>query len=178
MKKLFLHIKRLFRKFWFLLIIAFAISFVIGFGVLLLMTIISMLFFDNIVDVDAVLKNFTDEELAIIFSEKMDKSVSDDDYLNLLAKYQSYFCPKKIDRNTIWTGSTVTDNAYIFSYELKGCELFSTEKQKNIILSKINKKGVHVKRVVNSSRSLVFRYTCRQTNKTVEIVFGANELRV
>ncbi len=178
MKKLFLHIKRLFRKFWFLLIIAFAISFVIGFGVLLLMTIISMLFFDNIVDVDAVLKNFTDEELAIIFSEKMDKSVSDDDYLNLLAKYQSYFCPKKIDRNTIWTGSTVTDNAYIFSYELKGCELISTEKQKNLILSKINKKGVHVKRVVNSNRSLAFRYTCRQTNKTVEIVFGANELRV
>ena len=177
MKKLFLHLKRLFRKFWFVIFFVFAISLIHGLIALVVMTIISMLFFDNIVDVDAILENFTDEQLEIILSEEMDENVTDDDYLTLLARYQSFFCPKKIDRGTIWTGSDVTNDAYIFSYELKGNEPISIEEQKKRIFAQINTNGVHVKRLVNSNRNLMFRYTYRQTGKTIEILFTTDELR-
>jgi hypothetical protein len=177
MKKLFLHIKRLFRKFWFVIFFAFAVSLVHGLIALVVMTIISMLFFDNIVDVDAILENFTDEQLEIILSEEMDENVSDDDYLTLLARYQSFFCPKKIDRGTIWTCSMVTNDAYIYSYELKGNEPISVEELKKKIFAQINTNGVHVKRLVNSNRQLVFRYTYRQTGEAVEIVFTTDDLR-
>ena len=177
MKKLFLHIKRLFRKFWFIIIFAFSISFVIGLALLFMMIIISMLFFDDIVDVDALLENFTQEQLEIIYNEEMDENVCDDDYLTLLARYQSYFCPKKIDRGAVWTSSLVTSDAYIFTYELDGYASISTEQQKERIFSQINTNDVHVKRLVNSNRKLVFRYTYRQTGETVDIVFGTDELR-
>ena len=120
MKKLILHIKRLFRKFWLAIFFFFAISLIHGLIALVVMTIISMFFFDNIIDVDAILENFTEEQLEIIFNEEMDASVCDDDYLTLLARYQSYFCPKKIDRKTIWTGSIVTNDAYVFNYPSSG----------------------------------------------------------
>ena len=177
MKKLFLHIKRLFRKFWFVIFFFFAISLIHGLIALVLMTIISLLFFDNIVDVDAILENFTDKQLEIILSEEMDENVTDDDYLTLLARYQSFFCPKKIDRITIWTSSEVTKDAYIFSYELKGKEAITREEQKKRIFAQINTNGVHAKRLVNSNRKLVFRYTYRQTGETIEIVFTPDELR-
>ena len=177
MKKLFLHIKRLFRKFWLVLIFLFAISFVHGLIALVIMTTISMLFFDNIVDVDAILENFTEEQLEIIFSEEMDENVTDDDYLTLLASYQSFFCPKKVDRKTIWISSMVNDDAYIYCYEIKGNNPISIEQQKKRILAQININGVQVKRLVNSNRNLVFRYTYCQTDETVEIVFTTDELR-
>lgn len=177
MRKLFLHIKRLFRKFWFLIFCICAISIVHGVIALVVMTIISMLFFDNIVDVDAILENFTEEQLEIILSEEMDVNVTDDEYLTLLARYQSFFCPKKIDRITIWTNSEVTKDAYIFSYELKGKAPISMEEQKKRIFAQINTDGVHVKRLVNSNRQLVFRYTYRQTGEAIDIVFTTEELR-
>ena len=177
MKKLFLHIKRLFKKFWFVIFFFFAISLIHGLIALVVMTIISLLFFDNIVDVDAILENFTDKQLEIILSEEMDENVTDDDYLTLLARYQSFFCPKKIDRATIWTSSEVTKEAYIFNYELKGNDPIATDEQKKRIFAQINTNGVHVKRLVNSNRQLVFRYTYRQTGETVEIVFTTDELR-
>ena len=177
MKKLFLHIKRLFKKFWFVVFFFFAISLIHWLIALVLMTIISLLFFDNIVDVDAILENFTDKQLEIILSEEMDENVTDDDYLTLLARYQSFFCPKKIDRTTIWTSSEVTKEAYIFNYELKGNDPIATDEQKKKIFAQINTNGVHVKRLVNSNRQLVFRYTYRQTGETIEIVFTTDELR-
>lgn len=177
MKKLFLHIKRLFRKFWFLIFCICAISIVHGVIALVVMTIISMLFFDNIVDVDAILENFTEEQLEIVLAEEMDENVTDDEYLTLLARYQSFFCPKKIDRITIWTNSEVTKDAYIFSYELKGKETITKEEQKKRIFAQINTNGVHAKRLVNSNRQLVFRYTYRQTGETIEIAFTPDELR-
>ncbi len=104
-------------------------------------------------------------------------NVTDDEYLTLLARYQSFFCPKKIDRITIWTSSEVTKDAYIFSYELKGKEAITREEQKKRIFAQINTNGVHAKRLVNSNRKLVFRYTYRQTGETIEIVFTPDELR-
>lgn len=177
MRKLFLHIKRLFRKFWFIIFLPFSISPIIGIGVLIALTTVSMLFFDDIVDYDSIMENFTNEQLEIIFSEGMDENVCDDDYLTLLARYQTYICPKKIGRGCTWTGSSLTDEAYIFSYELKNNEPISTKEQKERIFPQINTDGVHVKRLVNSNRKLVFRYTYRKTGETVEIVFSVDELR-
>ena len=177
MKRIYLHIKRLFKKFWFIIFFAFAISIVHGIALLLIMLILSMLFFSDPVDVNAILDNFTEEELDTILAETVDEKVSDDDYLNLLARYQTFFCPKKIDRITIWTNSEVTKDAYIFSYELKGKAPISMEEQKKRIFAQINTNGVHVKRLVNSNRQLMFRYTYRQTGEAIEIVFTTDELR-
>ena len=102
MKRLVLHVKRLFRKFWFIIFLSFAISWLSGFLVLGLMIVISMLFFSDPVDVKGILENFTEEQLEIIFAEDVDEDVSDDDYFTILARYQTYLCPKKADRITTW----------------------------------------------------------------------------
>jgi hypothetical protein len=60
---------------------------------------------------------------------------------------------------------------------IDGIELYAFNGQKKRIFAQINTNGVHVKRLVNSNRSLVFRYTYRQTGDTVEIVFSTDELR-
>jgi hypothetical protein len=177
MKKLFLHIKRLFRKFWFIIIFAFATSFLAGLGLLLIMTIISMLFYDNIVDVDDILENFTEAQLEIILSDKIDERVSDDDYLKLLARYQSYFCPKKADWLTIWTGAEVTDDAYIHYYELKRDMEISKDALKEKILSQVNKAGVQAQRLIRSNKKLVFYYTYRKSGETFDITITPDELK-
>lgn len=50
MKRVFSHIKRLFRKFWFFLFFAFAISPIMGLGVLIIATVLSMALFIDPVD--------------------------------------------------------------------------------------------------------------------------------
>lgn len=80
MKKLLLHLKRLFRKFWFVIFLISAISLPFGLLLLAVMTIISMVFFDNIVDVDDILEHFTEEQLEIILSDEIDERASDDEY--------------------------------------------------------------------------------------------------
>ena len=178
MKRIYLHVKRLFRKFWFIIFLAFAISLIHGVGLLIVMTAISMLFFSDPVDVDAILDNFSERELEIILSEEMDETVSDDDYLMLVARYQSYFCPKKVDSVTTWLGSEVTNEAFIFLYELKKkYESFNEEKMKAEILSNINKSSVHARRMVTSNRNMVFRYTYSNTDESFDIVITTEELK-
>ncbi len=178
MKKLFLHIKRLFRKFWFFIFLVSAISLPLGVVLLIVMTVISMLFFSDPVDINAILDEFTERELEIILSEKMDESVSDDEYLQLIARYQSFFCPKKLDYITTWTDSKVTDDSYIYEYELKKTtDSFNQAKMKKDILSRINKKGVHARRLVTSNRNMVFRYTCKNTGESFDIVITTDELK-
>ncbi|MBQ9636833.1 MAG: hypothetical protein IJV36_02910 [Prevotella sp.] len=178
MKRLFLHIKRIFKKFWFVIFFMSAISLFFGIALVIVMTAISMLFFSDPVDVDAILENFTERELEIILSEEMDESVADDEYLELIAKYQSYFCPKKIDSITIWTGSRVTIDSYIYEYELKKrIEGFSVDKLRKDILRKINKNSVHAQRMVRTNRNMVFKYTFRDNYETFDIVISTEELR-
>lgn len=177
MKKLFLHIKRLFRKFWFLIFICAAISLVFGLGVLIVMTIISMLFFSDPVDVNDILENFTDEQLEIVLATEMDDTVSDDDYLTLLARYQSFFCPKKADWLTIWTGAEATDTAYIHYYELKKEYEISKEEQKKRIIAQVNKAGVQAQRLIRSHKNLIFKYTYRKSGKTFEVIITPEELK-
>ena len=178
MKRLFLHIKRVFKKFWVIIFFVSAISLVFGLALVIVMTAISMLFFSDPVDVDAILDNFTERELDIILSEKMDESVADDEYLELIARYQSYFCPKKIDPITIWTGSRVTTDSFIYEYELKKrIEGFSVEKLRNDILGKINKSSVHAQRMVRTNRNMVFKYTFRDNYETFDIVVSTEKLK-
>jgi len=177
MKRLVLHVKRLFRKFWFIIFFCFAISMVFGAGILIIMTAISMLFFSDPVDIKGILKNFTDEELEIILSEKDNETVSDDNYFEILARYQTFLCPKKVDRITTWIGSEVTDSAYIQKYELKNNPELSTELLKQNILASINKDSVAAKRAVRSNRSLNFEYTNRNTGESSTIVITTDDLK-
>ena len=177
MKRLVLHVKRLFRKFWFIIFVVSAISLVFGLGLVVIMTILSMLFFSDPVDIKGILKSFTDEELEIILSDKDYENVSDDDYFTLLARYQTFLCPKKVDRITTWICSEVTDGAYIQKYELKNNPELSTEMLKQNILASINKNSVAAKRAVRSNRSLNFEYTNRNTGESFTIVITTDDLR-
>jgi hypothetical protein len=155
-----------------------AISLVFGLALVIVMTAISMLFFDDPVDVDAILDNFTERELEIILSEEMDETVTDDEYLELLARYQSYFCPKKLDTATIWTESRVTTDSFIYEYELKKrIKGFSVEQLRKEILESINKNSVQVQRIVHTNRNMIFRYTYQDNYETFDIVISTEELK-
>ena len=133
MKKVFLHSKKVIGKFWFLIAIAWAISFVFGIGAFLILLVLSMLFTEDPIDMKDLLNEFTEAELEIILSDTVDEKVSDERYLTLLAKYQTYFCPRKLDRVTTWLGSEVSEESYIRYYEVKGeIEGFSKESIKTI----------------------------------------------
>jgi len=176
MKRLVLHVKRLFRKFWFIIFLGFAISWLSGIIVFGLMIVISMLFFSDPVDVKGILENFTEEQLEIIFANEVDEDVSDDDYFTILARYQTYLCPKKADRITTWICSEVTDTAYVQKYELKNNEHISKEVLKQNLLASINKNSVAAKRAVRSNRNLNFTYTYRNTGESFTIVITPSEL--
>lgn len=178
MRRLVLHVKRLFRKFWFFIFICFAISLVFGAGILIIMTAISMLFFSDPVDINAILDSFTERELEIVLSENMDNSVNDDEYLTLVARYQSLLCPKKVDSVTTWVSSEVTNEAYIYEYELKKePNGFDVNILKDNIMSSINKNSVQARRMVTSNRDMVFRYYNRSTNESFDIRISCEELK-
>ena len=117
MKKLVLHIKRLFRKFWLYIIFMFGLSGVIGLLNLIIMIIISLLFFRDPlepIDMEEVLQEFTEEELSIINDVNMDENVTDEEYLTLLARFQCFICPRRVDSATIWNGTEMTKEDYIY----------------------------------------------------------------
>ena len=142
------------------------------------MTAISLLFFNDPVDIDAVLDNFSERELEIVLSEDMDDNVNDDEYLTLVARYQSLLCPKKVDSVTTWVSSEVTNESYIYEYELKkepnGFDVNRLEKN---IMSSINKNSIQARRMVTSNRDMVFRYYNRSTNETFDITIKCEELK-
>lgn len=184
MKRVIAHFTRLLKKVGFILFFAFAISPFIGFGLLILSMVISMLLFKDPVDVESeveeLLNHFTEEELAIIFDDKVDEKVSDDEYLSLVARYQSYVCDnKKIDEITTWVGSAVNKEAFIYLYELndKRIEGFDIDKQKEGIRNSLDKNNVQTSRIINSSRSLIFRYTFRHSGEINDVIFSNDELR-
>lgn len=178
MRRVYLHIKRLFKKFWFIIFFFSAISLVFGLGLVIIMTAISLLFFNDPVDIDAILDSFTERELGIILSEEMDESVSDDEYLTLAARYQSLLCPKRIDSITTWTGSEITKDSFIYEYELKKePEGFSKELLKENIVGQINKNSQHVRRMISSNRNVIFRYVNRSTYDTFDITVSTEELK-
>jgi len=184
MKRVFLHSKRVFAKFWFVILLSCSISPIIGLGVFIAMIVISMLFFSDPIDVKAeveeLMNHFTEEELEVVFAEKVDENISDDDYLALLARYQSYICEKKkSDEITTWVGSRVNKEAFIYLYELndKKVASFDIDKQKEGIRKSINKNHVQTYRIITSGRDLIFRYTFMYSGETMDVIFSNEELK-
>ena len=178
MKKVFSHIKRLFRKFWFFLFFAFAISPIMGLGVLIIATTLSMALFSDPVDAKDPADYFTEEELRKIQS---DEDVDDEEYLMLLAKYQSYECPVKVDQITTWTSSEVTKESFICNYEINDRWHRYGEIDMNVvksnILAQIDKKGVNVQRIIATNRNMIYRYWNRQSETFEDVVLSIDELR-
>ena len=149
MKKLVSHLMRIISKFWFVILIVGSISAFIGLGLLIVMTIVSMVFFDNRVDEKNPEDYFTEEEMRLI---QNDEAVDDESYLNLLAKYQTYECPQKVDDITTWTSSELTKDSFICHYEINDKWRMYGEIDmdvvKNNILASIDKQGYKVQRIV------------------------------
>lgn len=178
MKKVFYHITRVFSKCWFIILLACTISPIVALGVLILFTIISMVFSSEPAEEKNIDDYFTDEDM-----KKMDKAeeLNDDEYLTLVAKFQTYQCPKKVDQITTWTSSELTKDAYVYNYEIfdkwhKYGELNLMD-LKNRILAGIDKQNVNIQRIIASNRNLVFRYRNYQKNTIDDVVLTANELR-
>lgn len=178
MKKVIYHITRVFSKCWFIILLACTISPIIGLGVLILFTIISMVLSSEPVEEKNIDDYFTDEDM-----KKMDKAeeLDDDEYLTLVAKFQTYQCPKKVDQITTWTSSELTKDAYVYNYEIfdkwhKYGELNLMD-LKNRILAGIDKQNVNIQRIIASNRNLVFRYRNYQKNTIDDVVLTTNELR-
>lgn len=178
MKRVFSHIKRLFRKFWFFLFFAFAISPIMGLGVLIIATVLSMALFSDPVDAKDPADYFTEEELRKIQS---DEDVDDEEFLTLLAKYQSYECPVKVDQITTWTSSEVTKESFICNYEINDRWHRYGEIDMNVvksnILAQIDKKGVNVQRIIATNRNMIYRYWNRQSETFEDVVLSIDELR-
>ncbi len=178
MKRVILHSKKVIRNHWFIICIAGAVSFVFGIIAFLAFLIYSMNFTEDPVDVNDIMEEFTEEELGIVLADTMDENVSDEEYFTLLARYQSFFCPKKVDRVTTWVGSEVTKDSYIMSYEIKKeIEGFSADVLKDNILKEINPNCVQTIRLVRSGKNMVFRYTYTNTYESFDIVITPNDLK-
>lgn len=178
MKRLLFHIVRLLRKFGFLMFLAFVISPISGIVVLAVATVISIMFFNDPVEEKDPEDYFTEEELRKIES---DEEMDDEEYLTLLAKYQSYKCPVKIDKLTTWVSSEVTKDSYICNYEINNKNHKYGEIDMNVlkssILSRIDKNDANAKRIVATNRNMVYRYWNRQTGTYEDIVLSTDELR-
>lgn len=177
MKRVFLHSKKVIANHWFIIVIAGAISFILGIGMFLILLILSMAFTQDPIDVNDVMETFSERELEIVLSDTIDESVSDDEYFSTLARYQSYFCPKKLDYMTIWMGSVYTGDSYVLNYEVKrGFETIDRDILRENILGQINKNSVQAIRLARSHKNMIFRYTDRKTYKSFDIVIGNMEL--
>ena len=178
MKQIIYHLTRVFAKCWFIILIACTISPIVGLGVLILFTIISMVFSSEPVEEKNIDDYFTDEDM-----KKMDKAeeLDDDEYLTLVAKFQTYQCPKKVDPITTWTSSELTKDAYVYNYEINDKKhmyrLLDMNDLKNQILSRIDKQNDKIQRIIATNRNLVFRYRNYQKNTIEDVVLTANELR-
>ena len=84
MKRVFLHSKKVIANHWFIILIAGAISFILGIGMFLVFLLFSLAFSEDPVDINEVLNVFTEEELDIILSETVDENVSDEDLIYVL----------------------------------------------------------------------------------------------
>ena len=178
MKRVFLHSKKVIANHWFIILIAWAISFILGIGMFLVFLIFSLAFSEDPVDVNEILNVFTEEELEIIFAEKVDEKVSDEEYLSLAARYQCYVCPKKLDKLTTWVGSENYKDSYVYQYEVndKNIEFHDTDKQKELIKNSINKNNVQTLRLISSGKDVIFRYTYRNAGTVEDVVFTHEEL--
>lgn len=183
MRKIVLHAKRLFRKYWFYILLMFGLSVVVGLANFIIMLVISLLFFRDPmepINMDEVMQEFTEEELLII-SGGIFEGVTDEDYFKLLARYECFVCPRRVDSATIWNGSEVTHDSYICHYELNDHYRWLNknyeEGLKERILSRLDTESVHVQRIIRTNRNLVYRYWLRHAGGYMEIVITPEEIQ-
>ncbi len=148
------------------------------------MIIISLLFFRDPlepIDMEEVLQEFTEEELSIINDVNMDENVTDEEYLTLLARFQCFICPRRVDSATIWNGTEMTKEDYIYQYELNDHYRWLNKSfedgLKKRILSEIDTKGVHAQRLIRTNRNLIYRYWLRYAGGYTDIVISPQELQ-
>ena len=180
MKKVFSHIKRVFLKLWFILLLAFAISPIIGLGVFIIAVFISLVFFNDPIEKMKPEEYFTEDELKKIQSNE-DDNCDDDEYLTLLAKYQSYECPVKINQITTWINSEVTTDSFICNYEINDkwhqYDDIDMTNLKQIILSQIDRDNYQVKSLIATNRNIIHRFRNCQTMACEDIVISKDELQ-
>lgn len=178
MKNLKLHIVRVFGKLWYLLIIMCIISPFLCSIVFLAALIISMVFFNNFTEAKNPEDYFTEEEWRKIHSGE---SIDNEEYLILLAKYQTYECPVKVDEITTWTSSEITKDSFICNYEINDRWHRYGEIDMNIvkgnILDQIDKKGIKVQSIIASNRNMIFRYRNYRTGTIEDVILSNEELR-
>ena len=178
MRKIFLHLCRLYAKFWFLLIIPAIASPFWGIGISMIALIISLVVFDDPVEEKDPSDYFTEEEIRKI---QLEEEVDDDEYLALMAKYLTFSCPKKIDSITTWTGCEVNNSSFIYNYDVNDRWNFygeiDEEKLKNKIMTQIDKESFHIRSIVATKRNIICRYRHRQIGKVYDIILTTEELR-
>lgn len=179
MGKVIQHAKRVFKYFWILIVFLGAIQIFFGLGAFVLLLIISLMFFDNFPEEKKPEDYFTDEEWRIIHSDEA--SQDDEEYLSLLARFQTYECPIKVDEITTWTSSELTKESFICHYEINDKRgkygVIDMAKVKKDILDSIDKEGYKVQRIVATNRNMIFRYWNRQTETSEDIVLSTDELK-
>ena len=180
MGKLIQHAKRVFRKFWFLIVFLGAIQIFFGLGAFIVLLIISMMFFDNFPEEKKPEDFFTEEEWRKIHSDEA--SQDDEEYLSLLARFQTFECPVKVDEITTWTSSELTKESFICHYEIndkrgKYGEI-DLEKVKKNILDSIDKEGYKVQRIIATNRNMIFSYYNVQTETVDDIVLSIDDLKI
>lgn len=177
-----MHAKRIIRKFWIFLLLVFAGSPFIGIPVFFLMLLISLLFFRDPFDIDekVLSENFTKEELDVINATEIDESILDDDYLELYARMQNFICPQRVDRATVLTRVRLTNDAYIYEYDLNEQDCRVKEnfevKLKEEILYSIDKKDVRTMRMIRSKRKFIYRYWNTSSEGYRDIIVTPEEL--
>lgn len=178
--KLIQHIGRVIKYFWVVILILGVLQGLLGLGVFILLVIISLLFFDNIPEEKKPEDYFTKEEWDLIQSGE--SSQDDEEYLSLLARFQTFECPVKIDPITTWTSSELTKESFICHYEINDKKNeygeIDWEKVKKETLNSIDKEGYKVQRIVATNRNMILRYWNRQTEKSYDLVLSNEELKV
>lgn len=178
MKNLKLHIVRVFVKLWYLLIALFIISPIWCTIVFMVALIISMVFFNNFIEDKTPEDYFTEDEWRKIHTGE---SVDIEEYLILLAKYQTYECPVKVDKITTWTSSEVTNDSFICNYEINDRWRRYGEIDMNVvksnILAQIDKKGINVQRIVATNRNMIFRYRNYRIGTVEDVILSNEELK-
>lgn len=172
----------LFRKVVFILLWLFTIVLIatmplIGLGFIIVIAIISKVLSHNKRKVKNLEDLFTKEELKKL---EANEKISNEEYFELLVEYQSRICPVKVDPITTWTSSEVTQESYIYNYEINDRwhrygEIDMEVVKKNILAS-IDKNSNHAKRILATNRIVIFRYKNRQKKTIEDVVLSKDDL--
>ena len=144
---------------------------------------ISLLFFRDPFDYDekAFCENFSEEEMDILDSKTIDENITDDEFLELKARALNFICPQRIDRLTQLKGVKLTNDSFMFEYDIDENRIHSKnwieELKQEIRLSKeTSKKEVFIQRIIRSNRNLIYRYWYSRKDGYAEIVLTPAEL--